>query len=104
LPEQAHAIVSAPDGVQNVEVDRTYPLPDGRVVIARTFDATGGEAPDRGPMWELQIQRVDEAVIVGHPLNSTLAELLGYAVAHERWPHWIDDLAQEIEASFGGHS
>lgn len=34
--------------------------------------------------------------------TSTLAELLGYAVAQQEWPGWIDDLAEEIEEAFGG--
>jgi hypothetical protein len=48
--------------------------------------------------WYLRIDGEPTAEIVGAPLNSTLAELLGYAVAHERWPVWIDDLAREIES------
>jgi hypothetical protein len=37
--------------------------------------------------------------VVGEPLQSTLADLLGYSVAHDEWPSWIDDLAAEIERS-----
>ena len=75
-----------------------YPLPDGRVLLAGIFDESGGESPELGPLWELQIEGQDGAVQVGHPLNSTLADLLGWNVAHEEWPEWVDQLAQRIEA------
>jgi hypothetical protein len=39
------------------------------------------------------------AEVIGWPLASTLADLLGYNVAHEDWPPWIDDLAREIESA-----
>ena len=77
---------------------RRYPLPDGRTLLAGITDESGGDAPELGPLWELQIEGEDEAVSVGHPLNSTLAELLGWNVAHEEWPPWIDQLAHTIEA------
>jgi hypothetical protein len=65
-------------------------LPGGRTLTAESW-------PDG--YWCLRIEDEPHAEIVGMPLNSTLAELLGYAVAHEEWPDWIDDLAREIEAS-----
>jgi hypothetical protein len=39
-----------------------------------------------------------DGIAVGHPLNSTLAELLGWNVAHEEWPEWINQLAEQIDA------
>lgn len=39
--------------------------------------------------------------MVGHPLNSTLADLLGYRVGFEDWPGCIDEFAQRIERNFG---
>lgn len=86
------------DRMQNSEMDGTYALPDGRVVIARVIVPLGGDAPELGPMWELEIQGFDGAVIVGHPVQSALAELLGYNVAQEEWPRWIGDVALRIEA------
>jgi len=38
-------------------------------------------------------------VITGSPLNSTLAELLGYKVADEQWPSWIDEMAEAIASA-----
>ena len=72
-----------------------YRLPDGRTVEAE-------KTLDEG-YWHLQIQDDPGAEIVGHPLNSTLAELLGYEVAHAEWPNWIDDLASQIENDLGVH-
>jgi hypothetical protein len=77
---------------------RSYPLPDGRVLLAGVFDESGGDSPELGPLWELQIAGEDGAVGIGHPLNSTLADLLGWNVAHEEWPEWVDRLARKIEA------
>jgi hypothetical protein len=54
--------------------------------------------------WSLRIEEELLAEILGWPLNTTLAELLGHAVAHEKWPTWIDDLAQVIEADAKEHS
>jgi hypothetical protein len=65
-------------------------LPDGRTLAAEPW-------PDQ--YWHLRIEGEPGAEIVGWPLNSTLAELLGYDVAHEEWPIWIDDLAREIDAA-----
>ena len=66
-----------------------YPLPDGRTLIAERHGTEGD--------WHLLIEGEQDAELVGRPLNSALAELLGYDVAHEEWPSWIDDLAAEIE-------
>ena len=51
--------------------------------------------------WHLQIEGDPSTETVGWPLNSTLAETIGYVIAHEEWPTWIDDLAKEIEGFFG---
>jgi hypothetical protein len=51
--------------------------------------------------WHLRIEGNPSAEIIGSPLDSTLAELLGYSVAHEEWPDWIDVLARDIESSLG---
>ena len=74
-------------------------LPDGRVLLANTVEAPENNNPDLGPLWELQIEGAGGEVLVGHPLNSTLAELLGFGVAHELWPGWVDRLARRIEAA-----
>jgi hypothetical protein len=49
--------------------------------------------------WHLRLGDEPQGEIVGTPLQSTLAELLGYEVAHEMWPDWVDDAAAEIERS-----
>jgi hypothetical protein len=54
------------------------PLPDGRAVEVEPM-------PD-GHYWRLRIEGDPESEIVGTPLQSTLAELLGYNVGHEDWP------------------
>jgi hypothetical protein len=77
---------------------RPYTLPDGRVLLTRIGDESGGDSPELGPLWELQIEGPDGMLQVGHPLNSTLAALLGWNVAHEDWPQWVDELARRIEA------
>ena len=59
--------------------------------------------PDGRISWECWIEGDPEAVIVGWPLDGTLADLLGYDVVHETWPEWIDNLAVEIEAELSGH-
>jgi hypothetical protein len=81
---------------------RPFTLPDGRTLTASVLDASGGDAPELGPLWELSFAGGSAAdTSVGHPLNSTLADLLGYRVAHEEWPKWIDELAAEIQRAFG---
>jgi hypothetical protein len=74
---------------------RTHPLPDGRSLNVERM-------PDNAS-WHLRIEGDPSAELVGTPLNSALAELLGYRVAHEEWPEWIENLAIEIEGSVGGH-
>ena len=69
----------------------TYPLPDGRTLIAEPHGTEGD--------WHLLIEGERDAEVVGQPLNSSLADLLGHHVAHEEWPSWIDDLAAEVERS-----
>jgi hypothetical protein len=66
-----------------------YTLPDRRVVLVERLDDG----------WHLQLADEPQAEIVGTPLQSALAELLGYAVAHESWPGWLDDAAADIERS-----
>jgi hypothetical protein len=66
-----------------------YFLPDGRAVLVEQL------ANDRH--WHLKLEDEPGAELVGVPLQSALAELLGYAVAHEDWPPWVDDCAAEIE-------
>ena len=72
-------------------------LPDGRTLIVNrlTTDSEGRIS------WECWIEGDPTTVIVGWPLDSTLADLLGYDVAHEDWPEWINTLAAEIEATSG---
>jgi hypothetical protein len=83
-------------------VSRTFNLPDGRIVAASVFDLSGGDSPHLGPVWELSITPGEPTErCVGHPLNSALADLLGYRVAHGEWPDWIDELAAQIERAFG---
>ena len=69
-----------------------YPLPDGRQLNARVVEA-GTKQDPLGPLWELSI---GDQTLVGRPLNSALAELLGWKVAHEDWPLWVDELAAQI--------
>jgi hypothetical protein len=66
-----------------------HTLPDGRIVLVERLDER----------WHLQLADGTQPEIVGTPLQSTLAELLGYEVAHEPWPDWVDDAAAEIERS-----
>jgi len=83
-------------------VSRTFVLPDGRILAASIFDASGGDAPHLGPLWEPWITPGNpNQTSVGHPLNSTIADLVGCRVAHEEWPEWINELAAEIERVFG---
>jgi hypothetical protein len=37
-----------------------------------------------------------DEVGIGQPLNSALADPLGYDVARAAWPAWVDDLAPAI--------
>jgi hypothetical protein len=68
---------------------RSYQLPHGRRLQAGIRD-NGRDVPHLGPNREL---RIGLDTLVGHPLKSALAELLGRNPAHEIWPHWVDDLA-----------
>jgi hypothetical protein len=77
---------------------RQYQLPDGRVLLAGIADESGGDSPELGPLWELGIEGHADLVQIGHPLDSTLAEFLGWKVAHEGWPRWINQLAEQIES------
>lgn len=73
----------------------TFSLPDGRTLAAEPM-------PDG--YWYLRIDGEPHSEMAGWPLNSTLAELVGYNIAHEDWPSWIDDLAREIQAEFDNHA
>jgi hypothetical protein len=73
----------------------SYQLPDGRLLLVE-------RTPDDGH-WHLQLPATSEE-IVGEPLQSALAELLGFSVARDDWPSWLDDLAMEIERSLWRHS
>lgn len=63
-------------------------------------DQSGGDVPELGPLWEAKLEGAESGrgVAVGHPLDSTLADLLGWNVAQEEWPVWIDELAAAIES------
>jgi hypothetical protein len=50
-------------------------------------------------MWHSWVDGEPFAEGVGTPLNSSLAETLGYRVGHEEWPSWIDRWAEEILAA-----
>ena len=70
-----------------------HQLPDGQVLVVEPTDFDAGRTH-----WHCRLEGKPDAEIVGWPLNSTLAELLGYEVAREGWPQWIDQLAAEIES------
>ena len=72
-----------------------YVLPDGRIVVVERL------ADDE--YWHLQLEGDEASEIVGEPLQSTLAELLGFDVVHDSWPSWVDDCAAEIERSLWRH-
>ena len=40
--------------------------------------------------------REDDQWIGGWTLNGAIADLVGYDIAHEEWPTWIDRWADEI--------
>jgi hypothetical protein len=80
---------------------RRYQLPDGRWIRVSSFSAPR-ETAHLGPLWEICVEgESDEGAGVGHPLSSSLADVLGYQVGFEDWPGWIDELAQRIERDFG---
>lgn len=66
-------------------------LPDGRIIRV-TLD---------GPYWVCELEGTGETVVSGghsgRLTGAMLADLLGYDVAHEEWPSWIDDLAVSLE-------
>lgn len=47
--------------------------------------------------WSCQIEGEPESEVHGRPLASTLAATLGYDVADDEWPEWIDRWAEQIE-------
>ena len=61
-------------------------------------ESSWSSAQTTGSNWQLRLPESGEEII-GKPLQTTLAKLLGYSVAHDEWPGWIDDLAAEIERS-----
>ena len=81
----------------------TWTLSDGRVLHV-ALQGLGGPGEGKGyrrGWWECYIPESDSQVL-GSPLPSTLAALLGYDVAHDEWPEWIDQLAEEIEGNLRG--
>ncbi len=83
-------------------VMRPYRLPDGRTLLAARLgdrDRVASELGPLGPDWELQIEGDATAVVMGRPLNSTLAALLGWS-PDGRWPDWVDRLARQVEADW----
>jgi hypothetical protein len=74
-------------------------LPDGRTLTVMLSSLAGPDTADRQGTWELVIGSLDapEETVVGSPLPSSLAAVLGYDSAHDRWPGWVDRLAGEIE-------
>ena len=63
---------------------------DGRTVTVQRIGADS---------WECRVDGEPDAWCIGTPLNSTLAAALGYHVAHDEWPAWIDRWAEEIVAT-----
>jgi hypothetical protein len=80
---------------------RRYELPDERTLLVRVFDEAGWDKPQLGPAWELMIDGDEDSVGIGHPLDSNLAEVLGWDIAKDDWPTWVDQLAERIAADFG---
>jgi hypothetical protein len=68
------------------------------VLLAQIADESGGDSAHLGPLWQLEIEGRSDLVVIGHPIESTLAELLGHDVAHDEWPGWMTDLAGQIAA------
>jgi hypothetical protein len=68
-----------------------FSLPDGRSLAAEPID---------DGYWNLRIVGEPHTETVGWPLTPTLAEVVGYDIANEDWPAWVDDLAREIQARF----
>lgn len=63
-------------------------LPDGRTLLVAPFSDDGD--------WYARVEGDSPEEIVGWPLASTLASLLGYDVANGEWPAWIDEAAREV--------
>jgi hypothetical protein len=83
-----------------VQVPFRKTLPDGRVLVASPLP----EEPDGRVFWECWIEGDASAVRLGCPLESTLADLVGYDVAHDELPDWIGLMAREIEAASGAEA
>jgi hypothetical protein len=53
------------------------------------------------PYWVCELEGTGETVVSGNDsgrlTGAMLADLLGYDVAHDEWPTWIDDLAATFE-------
>jgi hypothetical protein len=75
----------------DVANDHRRTLDDGREVVVAREGELG---------WAVWIDgQQDTSIVVGRPLAPTIADAIGYDVAHEEWPTWIDQWASEIEAS-----
>jgi hypothetical protein len=77
-------------------------------VAGRTDDSTRGLANGRvlrvtldRQYWICELEGAGEAVVSsgerGRLTGAMLADLLGYDVANEEWPVWIDELASRLE-------
>jgi hypothetical protein len=81
-------------------------LPDGRVIA---INLIGLEGPDRGQFrgqWEVWFEDDPdlpdtENVGLGSPLAGCIAILLGYDIAHEDRPDWMERLAADVEREAG---
>jgi hypothetical protein len=91
-------------GVDEPSFRRT--LADGRAIA---INLIGLEGPDRGEFrgqWEVWFEDDPdfpdtENVGLGSPLAGCLAILLGYDIAHDEYPDWIETLALEVEREAG---
>ena len=81
-------------------------LPDGRVVA---INLIGLEGPDRGEFrgqWEVWFDDDPdlpdtENVALGSPLAGCVMILLGYDIAHDDQPDWLEKLAADVEREAG---
>ena len=47
-------------------------------------------------MWTTWIEGDEARLEAGWPLDSLIASVVGYDVAHEDWPGWIDEWVEQI--------
>jgi hypothetical protein len=62
-------------------------LPDGRTVIVQR---------ETDKEWLSFIEDQPDSSVIGWPLAGVIADCLGYDTAHDEWPTWIDEWANEI--------